>query len=159
MRRFLVFIVAGFLLGLTFASAQDTSDEELVVPPKRWSFFFNIAATFSGPAPDIEKAMRMAGLNGLYKEDAYTPAVPTPFSKTRFGQYPAIPWMAGVGFKLNSLFSVAGVFSKGEMGYTYGHASLQEEFEVKYAVQTLAPVFFAHLSVFELGAGPAWYSA
>jgi hypothetical protein len=67
--------------------------------------------------------------------------------------------MAGVGFKLNSRFSAAAVFSKGEMGYTYGHAAPQEELEIKYALQTLAPVFFVHLSVLELGAGPAWYSS
>ena len=158
MRRFLAFFVAGFLLGSGIALAQGASDEELIVPLKRWSFFLEVAATFSGPAPDIEKAMIGAGLNGPIHEAGQVD-VPTPYSKTHLGQYPAIPWMAGVGFKLNSRFSVAAVFSKGEMGYTFGHTGLNEDLEVKYAMQTLAPVFFVHLSVLELGAGPAWYSA
>ena len=124
---------------------------------KRWSISYCIGSTSSGPAGDIEKAMRAGGFNdtqvgGLFGGGE---AIAHPFSKTGFGET-GFPMLFELHYLINPYFSIGAIISNSPIGQTLGYHDPLCDLFIDYSVATYAPVFSVRAGVLRLGIGPAW---
>jgi len=137
--------------------AQNKSDEDHR-GLKRWSISYCIGSTSSGPASDIEKAMRAGGFNddtevgGLFGGGE---AIAYPSSKTGFGET-GFPMLFELHYLIKPYFSIGAIISNSPIGQTFGYHDPLCFLSIEYSVATYAPVFSVRAGVLQLGIGPAW---
>ncbi|RMH83543.1 MAG: hypothetical protein D6681_16885 [Calditrichaeota bacterium] len=124
---------------------------------RRWRVSFSSGNCSSGPAKDIEQAMRRDGFDDTSPGGFFGGPVDHPFSNTGFGEI-GVPWTLEVSYTLKPRYDLALLLTRTPMGETFGYQGEEGVFLfIKYDVTTLGPVFiFKPGRIVQLGLGPAW---
>jgi len=123
---------------------------------RRWSIAVDIGGTSSGPARDIEDAMRAAHLDDA--SPGFGGAVGHPFSNTGFG---AIGFAVSVEarYRISQPWSVGVLFNDTPIGMTAGYRIPSQYVYVDHSVTSVAAMLYAGPRFFQMGLGPALHVA
>jgi len=120
-----------------------------------WLVTASLGTTSSGPAGDIEQAMRAAGFGATMP--GFGDPVEHPFSRTGNGEIGTI-WMLAAHRTVAPRLLVGVTASDAPIGATYGWHNPYLSLGLQYSVATVAPTVSYKLSnAVRLGAGPAVY--
>lgn len=150
------------LLGTSSTQAQEVShkpDVEPVVasanqPTRHWSLAVDIGRGASGPASDIEQAMRHAGLSDTCP--CFGSLVAHPFSNTGFMSI-GLPVLLEVEYRTREPWSLAATFSRTPVGSTSGYRDPLQFVGVEYGVYSAGLSINAAYRMVQAGIGPAVY--
>ena len=161
MKRYILGIIISFLIiGYPASLIAQNTDNSPRQTPRRFSFSVCLATTSSGPARDLEKAMKDAGFNDTTYGSFFSPGpIYHPFSRTGIGET-GNPWMIYVHYLFKQPFGVGLVISEADIGETFGYQDSSFSFLfIKYAVRTYASVVTIQARGFRFGIGPALHYA
>lgn len=138
------------------------SDDDPNQKLRRWTVSAYLGSASSGPAKDLENAMKATGFDHRY-EWYWGGAGPFygatyPNSNTRTALY-RLPWILRIHYLLKPRFGVGLVYSNTEIGATAGYNEKTGRFDVEYSVNTFSPVVSVQVTGFQFGVGPALYMA
>ncbi len=127
---------------------------------RRWRITLSFGTCSSGPATDIEQAMRRDGFDDTSPGGWFGGPVEHPFSNTGFGEI-GFPWTMEVGYTLTPHYDLALLLTHTPMGETFGYQNDPQTYLfLKYDVTTLSPVFiFKPAKIIQVGVGPGWVIA
>jgi hypothetical protein len=127
--------------------------------PRRWTVAIVTGPTSSGPAAEIETAMRNAGLSDDQLNFFTNNLIPHPFSRTGWGDS-GFPWLLDVHYTVRPPYGVSVIVSEAMAGMTFGYQEPSESMNLEYVVNMIAPVLSIEPRTWvRVGAGPAFYSA
>jgi len=139
------------------ASAQDGANPT-AKPAYRWDVTLSLGTTSSGPAGDIEDAMRASGFDDTSPEISGTRGYAHPFSYTGF-THEGASWMIAAHYVVNPRNEVGLIVSDAPIGRTYGFHEPFNYIDIHYSARTVAPTLSVRLSdAFYVGVGPALYT-
>jgi hypothetical protein len=116
---------------------------------------FKLGVPFSGPAKDIEHAMRASGLGDSMPDWFGGPPIALPSSDTGFGAV-GMPTASEVNYHLRDSWNLGLVFSHTPIGETSGYRAAGAQFLfVEYETITAGVVASRHYGPFRVAAGPA----
>jgi len=137
------------------------SPDARAASPRRWTVAIVTGPTSSGPAGEIETAMRNAGLSDdeLNFFSTNGRLIPHPFSRTARGDS-GFPWLLDVHYTVRRRYGVSVIVSEAMAGMTFGYRKPSESMILEYVVNMIAPVLSIEPRPWvRVGAGPAFYSA
>jgi len=150
-------VLLGGALGVGLG-ADDGSNQKL----RRWAVSAYLGTTSSGPAKDLENAMKATGFDQIFEWYWGTQGPfysdPYPDSHTGIRMY-RLPWMLKIHYSLKPLFGVGLVFSNTEIGETHGFNEATGRLNIKYSVNTFSPIVSVQALGIQFGVGPALYIA
>lgn len=137
------------------ASLFKSAVEKSTSPKWNWSLSVTMGKTSSGPAADIEKAMRISKFDETSPGGFFGGPTAHPFSHTGFGDA-GFPWSISVRHKWNNFFDFGLLISNSPIGISSGYHSNPEAFlELNYTVTSFSPmVWFNRIKILKLGIGP-----
>jgi len=137
------------------------SPDARAASPGRWTVSIVTGPTSSGPAGEIETAMRNAGLSDdeLNFFSTNGRLIRHPFSRTNWGDS-GFPWLLDVHYTVRPRYGVSVIVSEAMAGMTFGYRKPSEYMDLDYVVNMIAPVLSIEPRPWvRVGAGPAFYSA
>ena len=135
------------------------SPDARAASPRRWTVSIVTGPTSSGPAGEIETAMRNAGLSDDSKSFFTNDVISHPFSRTDWGDL-GFPWLLDVHYAVRPRYGVSVIVSQAMAGTTFGYRNPSEFMFLEYVVNMIAPVLSIEPRPWvRVGAGPAFYSA
>jgi hypothetical protein len=131
-------------------------------PDQKWAVSAVVGTTSSGPAGDLEDAMRAAGFDenrGSCIFGLCFPGANHPFSRTGFGEI-GFPWTISAHRWLSSWYGVGVSGGFAGIGTTMGQRRDSGEYlDVQYSVATVAPLFMLRPAHgLHTGIGPAFFT-
>src|SRR5215203_5276119 len=134
------------------------SPDARAASPRRWTVAIVTGPTSSGPAGEIETAMRNAGLSDdeLNFFSTNGRLIPHPFSRTEWGDS-GFPWLLDVHCTVRPRHGVCVIVSEGMAGMTGGYRKPSEARVLEYVGNMRRPVFSSEpRPCGRVGAGPAF---
>jgi len=135
-------------------------------PVRRWSLSFSLGTTSSGPAKDIEHAMRRDGWDEtepIYPFTIFGPTPPEPerwqehpFSRCGFGHL-GLPWTIQLSYAINQRFDGVLLISHTPIGLTIGYrADPEAHLYINYYSTVFGPLLhYKPFRILYIGLGPA----
>jgi len=136
------------------ASHSKSAGEKSINQKRKWSLSFTLGTTSSGPAADIEKAMRNSNFDETSPGGFFGGPVAHPFSKTGFGETGA-PLSISVRYEFNNIFDFGLLINHSPIGISSGYRSNPTAFlDLNYTVASISPMlWFNHMKILKLGMG------
>jgi hypothetical protein len=135
-------------------AATVTSD-----PERRWSLTVDFGVASSGPARDIEEAMRAAHFGDTMDGWAGEQYI-HPYSRTGFAAiWDAVPVLVEAQYQIRGPWSVGVLFSHMPIGGTHGYHDPHQLASIEYKVTSVAAMVSAGPPAFQIGLGPALHTA
>ena len=136
--------------------------EQPAVPPqpprfRRFAVSGQTGQPSSGPAPDVEAAMRAAGFSDL-SAGFLGPPTDYPFSRTGFWEI-GRPLAFEVHYAWTPSWSIGFVQSHTPIGETFGYRSPGQYLDLQYQVTTTGLVLSRNYRFLRFGGGPALHKA
>jgi hypothetical protein len=145
-------------ISLTSSPPSEPSVPSKPQKPSRVTVTFQTGQPSSGPAHDVEEAMRVSGFADP-SPAFFGPAIDHPHSRTGFGQI-GIPFTFELDYVWTPSWSVGFVQSHTPMGETLGYRSRGAQYlDVQYQVTTTGVVVLKHHEFFRVGGGLALHRA
>ena len=148
------FVFAAVLLLIGSRASAQPDAPSLPEKSRRWAITADVAFTSSGPAGDLENAMRAAGYGQPSFSFLGSGSYPT--SSTGLGTNGPDP-AGSLRYSLNPHLAVGLTGGASSLGTTYGHAAATFVVVESSSTCVGALVFYQAGDVFRIGAGPAWY--
>lgn len=132
--------------------------QRYTMPRRRWSVSVTLGTNSSGPAGEIEQAMRRDGWDETSPGGWFGGSVDHPFSRTGFGEIGA-PWTMEVSYDLKRHLHLAMLLTRTPMGESIGyHRNPAVFLSARYDVTTVSPIFILTPGgIIRVGFGPAWF--
>ena len=125
--------------------------------PPRVTVAFQVGQPGSGPAHDIEQAMRTSGFADTSPAFFGAP-ITHPFSDSSFGTI-GFPMMLEIDYAIHPPWNVGVIVARTPIGETNGFNQTSNEYvSVQYAASTVGAVVTRTFRSFKVGAGPAFHS-
>lgn len=142
--------------GAAASGGQDSVSPAARRQVRRWAITVDIGDTSSGPAREIEEAMRAAHLDDT--SPGFGSSVGHPFSNTSFAAI-GFPVLVEARYLVRQPWSVGVLFSDTPIGSTSGYHDPFQYVSVDYSVTSVAAMLSAGPRFFQVGLGPALHVA
>jgi hypothetical protein len=120
---------------------------------RRWAVSVGTGTAWSGPAGDLEAAMRVAGFDQT-SPGFFGGPTPHPHSNHELGSV----WF-NIPYQVDPAWEVSFAYSRTSIGRTVGYRAPLEFLFISYEARVLAGMVSRTFGPLRVGAGPAWYSA
>ncbi len=156
----LLVALCGFIIACALAARPASAQEgagPASMPARRWDVTLSLGTTSSGPASDLEAAMRAAGFDDTFPDVYGSGGHATPFSYTGASDEGA-SWMIAAHYAVSPRYAVGLIVSDSPIGTTYGLRAPLDSLDIHYSARAVAPTFSVRLSdAIYVGVGPAFF--